>query len=257
MAEHRAVRADGGLHVPHGGHGPVGAQRVGEPVARLLPGGCGRIPGAVGQVCVPSVGALGEPFPGVGAQVDDVAHVVLDDAGHRDASGGAGRVSHGVLPGQRQVVARAHAQCPGGLLGDEHRVRAERHGPVSDSFAKVDGAGQASGVAGDDHLHGQVVGAGALRQHGSRIHARQALRAAVDERAPHPPGRGVVEAARDGDGHVIALDLAELDVDDVPDRVVQAEADEHQRRARPGSRRRLRPPGPGSPWPRPCRTGGR
>ncbi|MCH4845207.1 hypothetical protein LF912_00440 [Bifidobacterium longum] len=89
----------------------------------------------------------------------------------------------------------------------------------------------ASGIAGYDHLHGQVVGAGALRQHGSRIHARQVLRAAVDERAPHPPGRGVVEAARDGDGHVIALDLAELDVDDVPDRVVQAEADEHQRRA--------------------------
>ena len=171
--------------------------------------------------------------PGVAAHVHEVAHVVFGHTGYDQLVPVAHGIAHLVLVEERYSIARRKSVLHGKLLGHQNGVVVKGERLARQAVLEGDGPGHLPHVARHHHVHadGLVVAVG-RRLHVLVLHAHDAGHLAAILQAAHHAMHVeldglVIEAHRRvkvNDGPILA-------VDDVPDGVVQAKANEQQGRA--------------------------
>ena len=148
---HVAVRVDGLVVVRHGLHASCGQKVVRELHAQV---GVGRGDGQHGAV----VGSLAHKLlVEGGTHIGVMVHIVLDDARDRGLVGRAGRVADGILLGQRDGIACAHAQLRRQLLGEHEAVVVQLHRMMADAGVQGHEAVERCRILGHDQLHALVL----------------------------------------------------------------------------------------------------
>ena len=170
------------------------------------------------------------------AHVHDVAHVVLDDAVHRELNAPPLRVACVVLAKQHDLLARADAVQARELLRHQHAVVAKRHGLARCAVAQAHAARKARGRTRHHDARARLLRGGggaalAACQYRAALHALHPARARIPK-ARHHGAHVLLGGVRvHAHGGVVADDGAKLPVDDVPYGVVQAKAHQEQRGA--------------------------
>ena len=175
--------------------------------------------------------------PGVLAHIDEVAHVVLRDARHREGMSLPRRVAYVVLVVEDYGVPRPDAMEAGQLLRHDHRVVVEGQLLLGQAVAEAQGPLYLLRVLGHHHadsglFRGAGRGARAFRLHVVEVHPHQVRGLARGVQVVHDLAHvqlgGPVGQA---DGRVVVDDGPKLQVDDVPDGVMQTKAHQKEGRA--------------------------